>query len=171
MKTVIIGIDPGTQKTGFGILRLEVDGGAPTITHVNHGTIVLSDGSDLPARLLGIGDSLAQLFGTYEPTVAVVEKIFLGKNVDSAFKLGHARGVVFCEAARRGIQIEEYATREVKKGVTGNGGADKEQVQTALLQQLHIQKIVNYDASDALALAYHHCQQLIAAARMKDQAR
>lgn len=152
-----MGIDPGTMKTGFGILRLEGD----QIHHLNHGTILLSDETNFSARLLGLGDSLAQILTNYKPQVVVVEQVFLGKSVDSAFKLGHARGVVICESARKGVQVSEYSTREVKKGVTGNGNSDKEAVQTSLMHQLQIQKIVNLDASDALALAFHHCQKLI----------
>lgn len=165
MKLTVMGIDPGTLKTGFGILKLEGE----SITHLNHGTIVLSDESNFAARLLGLGDSIAQLLTNYSPDMVVVEQIFLGKNVDSAFKLGHARGVVICESARKAVKLAEYATREVKKGVTGNGNADKETVNTSLLQQLHIQKIVNFDASDALALAFHHCQKLIELERIQQR--
>lgn len=156
-----MGIDPGSMKTGFGVLKLALDAQRENILHMNHGTIVLSDETDFSARLLGLGDSISQIVATYTPHIVVVEKVFLSKNVDSAFKLGHARGVVICESVRKGVQLAEYSTREVKKGVTGQGDADKATVQAALLQQLHIQKIVNFDASDALALAYHHCQKLI----------
>ena len=90
------------------------------------------------------------------PRVGVVERIFLGKNADSAFKLGHARGVVLAELAKKKIEVVEYSTREVKKGITGNGNSQKEQVQFVLKALLGMQNFSRLDESDALALAVFH---------------
>lgn len=156
---VIMGIDPGSLRTGFGVVKT-TNGRAD---HIVHGVIMLDEKS-LSDRLQALSETLRELFDRHRPQHCVVEKIFLGKNADSAFKLGHARGVVLAEAARAKSLIFEYATRSVKKGVTGHGGADKEQVSLAVRAQLQLQKLVNYDASDALALALHHSQRNVAAA-------
>jgi len=109
-----------------------------------------------PERMLDLSGSLQGLLQKYQPQVVVIEKIFLGKNADSAFKLGHARGVALLEAARSRAQVVEYATRIVKKGLTGHGGADKESVQLFVQRILGLQEIRQIDASDALALALYH---------------
>jgi crossover junction endodeoxyribonuclease RuvC len=158
---IIVGIDPGSHRTGFGILELKGD----EIRHLNHGVIMLSDEASFAHRMLALGESLQMLLKKHEPQMISVEKIFLGKNPESAFQLGHARGVVLAEAARSGASLFEYATRSVKKGVTGNGGATKEEVQTTLQKILGLVKLVNLDASDALALAYFQCQQVVAERR------
>lgn len=119
----------------------------------------MADEADFARRLLALGDSLQMIFKKYEARHVIIEKIFLGKNADSAFKLGHARGVAMSEAARSGARIFEYATRAVKKGVAGSGAATKEQVQIALKTQLRLTQIVNMDASDALAMAVHHAHE------------
>lgn len=111
-----------------------------------------------------IGGEFELLLERFRPDVAVVERVFLGKNADSAFKLGHARGVVVAAAARSGCRLVEYATRAVKQGITGNGGASKEQVQAVLFAALQLGKRraaeVKADASDALALAFFHSRNL-----------
>jgi len=152
---VLVGIDPGSVKTGFGVLEIRGN----DIRHVNHGVILLADEATFPERLLALSDSLQMILKKYQATQVVIEKIFMGKSADSAFKLGHARGVAMTEAARSGAQIFEYATRAAKKGVTGTGAASKEDVQQALKIQLGLGQIVNFDASDALALALHHAQE------------
>lgn len=151
---IILGIDPGSQRTGFGVIEVNGD----NIRHLNHGVIVLTDQKDFNLRLRDLGDCLASLIKKYSPEAIVVEKIFLGKSAQSAFQLGHARGVVLAEAARSGAIVYEYATRVVKKGVTGSGGASKEEVQRVLQKLLQIATLVNFDASDALALALYQTQ-------------
>lgn len=147
----ILGIDPGSLRTGFGVI--EFDG--ERVRHLNHGVILL-DEKDLPRRLCALSESLQEIFAKYRPHHVAIEKIFLGKNADSAFKLGHARGVVLAEACRCDAEVFEYATRLVKKGVAGTGAASKEDVQKALKAQLQLVRLVNLDASDALALALFH---------------
>ncbi len=101
------------------------------------------------------------LMKKYKPQQVSVEKIFLGKNADSAFKLGHARGVSMYESAKGGAEIFEYATRVVKKGIVGTGAADKDQVKMAVMRLLNIKAIQQVDASDALALAVFHAYQIM----------
>ena len=101
------------------------------------------------------------LMKKYKPQQVSVEKIFLGKNADSAFKLGHARGVSMYESAKGGAEIFEYATRVVKKGIVGTGAADKDQVKMAVMRLLNLKAIQQIDASDALALAVFHAYQIM----------
>ena len=158
---IIIGIDPGSRRTGFGVIEVRGE----EVRHVNHGVIVLMDEGSFPERMRALSDSLRGLLEKYTPHHIAVEKIFLGKSAESAFQLGHARGVVLAEAARTGAVISEYATRAVKKGVAGSGAASKEEVQTTLQKLLRLVKLVNLDASDALALAYFQSQRTLMAHR------
>lgn len=154
--TRIIGIDPGSHKTGFAVLELNSE----RMVHVNHGVIQLDSKASLPLRLKDLSESLAQVFFKYQPDQVVIERIFLGKSAESAFKLGHARGVAMSEASKVGALLFEYATREVKKAVAGTGAASKEQVQLALQRQLQLTRVVNFDGTDALALTVCHAQKI-----------
>lgn len=159
-----MGIDPGSRRTGFAIIRSS----AHRLEHISHGVIVLNEKQDLPLRLRELGSNLSELLTKYRPQIVVIEKIFLGKNADSAFKLGHARGVATYEACKAGSEVIEYSTREVKKGITGRGAADKLQVRSALEVYLRLTKIQHLDASDALALAVFHAGRMTHLARMKE---
>lgn len=152
MAVTILGVDPGSRITGFGVIRIEGD----RIEHINHGVIVMDDKGSFSGRIIELGLSFKKVLQKYQPNEVVIEKIFLGKNADSAFKLGHARGVVMYEAGAFGAEVHEYSTREVKKGVTGNGGSSKEDVQFVLQSLLKLKSIARIDASDALAMAVHH---------------
>ncbi|HRO66755.1 MAG TPA: crossover junction endodeoxyribonuclease RuvC [Pseudobdellovibrionaceae bacterium] len=152
MKTTILGVDPGSRITGFGVI--ETDG--ERLIHVRHGVILLEEDASFGARLGQLAISIRELLEKHRPQHVVLEKIFLGKNADSAFKLGHARGVLMSEAALAGAEISEYAARQVKKGVTGSGGASKEDVQAVVQNLLAVPHIQRIDASDALALACYH---------------
>jgi crossover junction endodeoxyribonuclease RuvC len=156
MSTLILGVDPGSRITGFGLVRVSHG----NIEHVSHGVIVMDADSAFPERMMELGSAFREIMEKYHPQQVSIEKIFLGKNADSAFKLGHARGVAMYESVRGGAKVFEYATRLVKKGVTGDGGASKEQVQAVLKAILRLQKIDRLDASDALAMACHHAYQL-----------
>ncbi|MES2770220.1 MAG: crossover junction endodeoxyribonuclease RuvC [Bdellovibrionota bacterium] len=152
---IIIGLDPGSLFTGFGVI--EYDG--RNVKYIDHGVIKNSSGVDFAIRLHKIGEELSRVFAKYKPAHVVVEKIFLGKNVDSAFKLGHVRGVAFYEAHKIKAQVKEYAAREVKKGITGYGAAEKEQVRFLVLNYLKLKENIQIDAADALALAIYHSQR------------
>jgi crossover junction endodeoxyribonuclease RuvC len=153
----ILGIDPGSRVMGYGAVSVDRD----QVKHIAHGVVDVSAISSFSERIALIGKGLRELFEKYNPKIIVVEKIFLGKNADSAFKLGHARGVVLYEAELAQKQIKEYSTRLVKKGISGRGEASKEEVQMALQRLLRISlQNIKIDASDALALAYYHAGQL-----------
>ena len=153
---VILGIDPGSRVTGFGVVQVIDD----HVTHISHGVILLQDEDSFSGRMCELGEGLETLLKKYKPDQVSIEKIFLGKNADSAFKLGHARGVAMYESAKNGAHVYEYATRVVKKGIVGTGAATKEQVQMALTRLLNIKAISKMDASDALALAVFHAFQI-----------
>lgn len=153
----ILGIDPGSQVTGFGLLE-SFDGRVKVLTH---GIIQLKkETENFNERIFLLSQNLDVLLAKYQPEIVVIEKIFLGKNPDSAFKLGHARGVCIQKAMEHKARVYEYATREVKKGITGSGGADKIQVNEVLKHLLGLKSIDYLDASDALALAFHHSTRI-----------
>jgi crossover junction endodeoxyribonuclease RuvC len=156
MSLTILGVDPGSRITGFGVVV--VDSGR--VRHINHGVIVLNGEDSFPLRMRELGIAFREVMQKYKPDHVVIEKIFLGKNADSAFKLGHARGVIMYEAGLGHAEVAEYATRVVKKGVTGNGGSSKEEVQAILKVILGLTVINRIDASDALAMACHHANQI-----------
>nr|BFD60058.1 crossover junction endodeoxyribonuclease RuvC [Bdellovibrio sp. CKG001]BFD63464.1 crossover junction endodeoxyribonuclease RuvC [Bdellovibrio sp. HM001]BFD66372.1 crossover junction endodeoxyribonuclease RuvC [Bdellovibrio sp. HAGR004] len=153
---IILGVDPGSRITGFGVVRVHNG----KIEHVNHGVIVMDADEAFPLRMKELGSAFREVMEKYKPQQVVIEKIFLGKNADSAFKLGHARGVIMYEAGLGGAEVQEYATRSVKKGVTGNGGASKEDVQAILKVMLSLKTISRIDASDALAMACYHAFEI-----------
>ncbi len=161
--SVILGLDPGSRCTGFGIVRREAD----QISHVGHGVIKLPTGECFSERLKILGQALRQVIDKYQPQVIVVEKVFFGVNADSAFKLGQARGVCLYEAALHKAQIYEYAAKVIKKGIVGNGSANKEQVQAVLKAWFNLKAIDFLDASDALALACYHGTQSEIMARLE----
>lgn len=156
MSLTILGVDPGSRITGFGVLRVDRD----RIEHISHGVILLDAEQGFAGRMKELGSAFREVMAKYKPHQVVIEKIFLGKNADSAFKLGHARGVIMYEAGLGDSEVFEYATRVVKKGVTGSGGASKEDVQAVLKAILKIQAIQRLDASDALAMACHHAFEI-----------
>lgn len=153
----ILGIDPGSQVTGFGVIATQ-QGQNKVLTH---GIIQLKkETENFNERIYLLSQNLEILLAKYQPQIVVIEKIFLGKNPDSAFKLGHARGVCIQKALEHKAKIYEYSTREVKKGITGSGGADKIQVNEVLKHLLGLKSIDYLDASDALALAFHHSTRI-----------
>lgn len=156
---IILGIDPGSRFLGFA--ALEVTSAQPLIMKpVEYGVLKFNADENLSQRLLEIGEGIADLMKSYKPDHMSLEKIFLGKNADSAFKLGHARGVVIYEALKAGVEVHEYATRVVKKGITGNGGSEKEHVRLVVQNLLKLPPVKSLDASDALAMACYHATQL-----------
>ncbi len=153
MMPIILGIDPGSQITGFGV----IDTSKEKPRAISHGIIQLKTGNlSFNDRLLLLSQNLDHILTKYQPDIVVVEKLFLGKNPDSAFKLGHARGICIAKAMENRCQVFEYTPREVKKTVTGSGASDKIQVAEVLKFILQIGHFDFLDASDALALAYHH---------------
>jgi crossover junction endodeoxyribonuclease RuvC len=156
--TTIIGIDPGSRFTGFGVIVK----GARDWQYAEHGVVNIPERLPLAGRLAFLAEHLRPVWQRWPGATSVIERVFLGKNVDSAFKLGHARGICLLLAAEASSPVVEYATRSAKKIVTGHGGATKEHVQLIVNQLLNAPKTMALDASDALALALCH-------ARISDQ--
>ncbi len=156
MSSIILGVDPGSRITGFGVIRVH----RGQVEHINHGVILLNAEESFPVRMRELGKAFREVMLKYKPGHVVIEKIFLGKNADSAFKLGHARGVIMYEAGLEMADVFEYATRSVKKGITGNGGSTKEDVMAVLKAVLKISSIQRLDASDALAMACYHAYEM-----------
>lgn len=153
--TVILGIDPGSRTTGYGLIRIEngkqtyLDSGCVRIVKANE-TLPLAD------RLRIVFDSISNLIADYHPDEVAIEKVFLSKNADSALKLGQARGVAIVAAAVHAIDVAEYSALEVKKSVVGTGRATKEQVQHMVTAILSLSSTPQEDAADALAVALCH---------------
>jgi crossover junction endodeoxyribonuclease RuvC len=152
----VLGIDPGSHFTGYGLVRTD----GLKIEILSYGVIVPPAQASFNERIGVIAAEFEILLERICPEVTVIERIFLGKNADSAFKLGHARGVIVASAMRAGSNVVEYATRKVKKGITGNGAASKEQVQMVLVAGFGLTGPLQIDASDALALAVYHSRNM-----------
>jgi crossover junction endodeoxyribonuclease RuvC len=149
--SLIIGLDPGSQCTGYGILKL---GDSSQLQYRDHGALVPSRALEFAARLHTLYEMLDEVFSRWNPSEVIIEKVFLGRNVDSAFKLGHARGLCLAVASRYRCRIREMAPRAVKKVVTGYGAASKDQVSLAVASWLGMEtRGIRHDATDALALA------------------
>jgi crossover junction endodeoxyribonuclease RuvC len=152
--TLALGIDPGTATTGYGLVRLEQDGG---LVAVKYGVILTSKDASPPARLETIYDELCRFLNKYKPETAAVEKLFFSRNVTTALAVGQARGVVMLALQKAGIESFEYTPKEVKNAVAGYGGADKRQVQEMVRALLQLETIPKPDdAADALAIAITH---------------
>ncbi len=124
---IILGIDPGTNYTGFGIIRQNTRQAASFI-RLTSGIIKLPPNTIVPLRLATIYDELNKIIKTYKPNEFAIETAFYGKNVQSAMKIGYARGVSLLSAVHNNIPTNEYSPREIKKSVVGTGSASKEQV-------------------------------------------
>ncbi len=147
---IILGIDPGSLNVGYGIIQVE----KRKIVAAGCDTIKINPKIQLTERLVQIHLGMDKIIAEYKPEIAVVETIFYGKNIKSAFTLGHARGVILLALAQHNITIEEYSPREVKKSVVGNGNASKEQVAYMVQKILNLSaKPKTEDAADALAIA------------------
>lgn len=148
---VILGVDPGSRITGFGVVRL-VSGRAEYITS---GCIRLGDGP-FPQRLQMIFEQLSLLIAEHQPSLLSIEQVFLARNADSALKLGQARGVAMVAGTHAGLAVHEYSARQVKQAVVGTGAATKEQVQHMVQHLLGLSGRPQADAADALAVALCH---------------
>jgi crossover junction endodeoxyribonuclease RuvC len=147
----ILGIDPGLRITGFGV----VDKSGTRITYVASGRIRTPD-ADLALRLKTILDGLAEVINHHQPTLVVVEKVFVNVNPNSTLMLGQARGTALCAAVMHGLPVAEYTALQVKQAVVGNGHAQKRQVQDMVRRLLKLAGSPSPDAADALACAICH---------------
>jgi crossover junction endodeoxyribonuclease RuvC len=150
----ILGLDPGSQATGFGII--DWIGGSPR--YVASGAIRTS-GEAFPPRLRQIFDGVARLMSEYRPSEVAVERVFMHRNADSALKLGQARAAAICATFEADVPIYEYSARHIKQAVVGRGSAEKEQVQQMVGMILGVRDAIQPDAADALAAAICHANQ------------
>ena len=152
----ILGIDPGSETTGWGV----VEGDARRYRMVDFGTVKANPRERFAARLLKISVGVEALVERFRPDVCAVEEAFFAVNAQTALKLGHVRGVVLLAAERAGVEIAEYAPRLVKATVVGYGAAEKQQVQEMVRVLLRLKTApAPFDASDALAAAVTHLHQ------------
>lgn len=151
---VLLGIDPGTAATGFGVVAVDSRRSAKLI---QCGVIRTSPGADLADRLLEIHEEVAGLIARFSPAVLSLESAFYGKNVRSALTLGQARGAIIVAAGRCGVGVAEYAPRAIKKAVAGTGSATKEQVAYMVRRHLRLRTDPTpSDAADGIAAALCH---------------
>lgn len=162
----ILGIDPGLQVTGFGI----IDRNGQHLTYVTSGCVRTKPG-DLPERLGVILANLGEIIAEHQPSVVAVEEVFVNVNPKSTLLLGQARGAAICAAVARGLPVAEYTALQVKQSVVGNGHADKQQVQHMVTYLLKLPQAPQADAADALACAICHAHGVGLAALSKGRMR
>lgn len=151
---LVLGIDPGTAITGYGLVRELQDGGLQAVTH---GVIKTPTGLPMPARLEILYDHLTELLTQYQPDSSAVEKLFFQRNAKTAISVGQGRGVVLLALAKAGSPVAEYNPMEIKQAVAGYGGADKRQVGEMVKTLLNLDAVPKPDdAADALAVAICH---------------
>jgi len=147
----VLGIDPGSQCTGFGV----VDVAGARMSYVASGVIRTAQG-EFAARLCEIFRGVKTVVEQYQPQEIAIERVFVNRNPDSALKLGQARGAAICATADANAELFEYATRQIKQAVVGTGSAEKAQVQLMMKSILKLDGALASDASDALAAAVCH---------------
>jgi crossover junction endodeoxyribonuclease RuvC len=149
-KARILGLDPGSRRTGYGVIECTSGSSA----QLAHGCIAAA-GATLAERLRQIFEGVQTLIERYQPDEVAIERVFVNRNVDSALKLGHARGAALC-AVPVAVPVFEYAPRAIKLALVGFGGAEKTQVAHMIRAMLSVQGRISADASDALAVAVCH---------------
>lgn len=151
---VVIGVDPGTATTGYGLVRENPDG---SLSLVDYGAILTAAGLPMPQRLLELYRQLRDILLLHRPASGAVEKLFFHRNVTTAISVGQGRGVALLALAEAGLPVAEYTPLQVKQAVAGYGGADKNQVQQMVRALLDLESIPTPDdAADALAIAICH---------------
>ncbi len=153
--TTIIGIDPGSRHTGYGVIKLTEQ----QSVYVTSGCIHLDNEQKLPERLQKIFSGLQEIIGLHQPIEAAIEQVFMHENPGSALKLGQARGAAIVALT---IPVAEYSARQVKQAVVGYGAAKKDQVQQMVMRLLNITEKLQADAADALAIALCHAHSRLA---------
>lgn len=166
--TIIIGIDPGSRITGYGVVAME----KARAVHLTSGCIEIAELA-FEDRLCVIFDAITAIVREFEPTEAAVEKIFMNRNADSAIKLGQARGAALVALAKQGLAVHEYSPNQIKQAIVGRGHAEKAQVQHMIKALLSLSSAPKADAADALATAmcHGHTQQGLVAVRSARRAR
>jgi len=150
---IILGIDPGTATTGYGVVEKQGN----NVKYIPCGAILTEKTAAMPDRLLAIYTQLNRLLDTHEPDCIVTEQIFFSNNVTTAMQVGRTVGIVLLCAAQRGLPWMEYRPAEVKMAVAGYGAAEKKQIQYMVQNLLKLDKVPKPDdAADALAIAICH---------------
>ena len=150
--SIILGVDPGSRKTGYGIIQHH----ANRSSYVTSGVIRMDSELTLAERLKVIFDSVSEIIERYQPTEFAIEQVFMANNASSALKLGQARGAAIVAAGQKDIPVAEYEARKIKQAVVGHGAADKLQVQHMVKSLLKLNGTPQEDAADALAVALCH---------------
>ena len=148
---IILGIDPGSRKTGFGVIHQQ----GSKFEYIASGVIHVAD-LDFPNRLKTIYKSIQTVIERHNPDQVAIEQVFVGKSASSALKLGQARGAAMTAAAMLDKEISEYSARQIKQAITGTGSADKSQIQHMVKTVLKLSDTPQEDAADALACAICH---------------
>lgn len=161
---IILGIDPGSRITGYGVIRVEKN----RHIYLTSGSLKLTADS-LTERLQQIFLGLQKIIQTYEPVEAAIEQVFMHQNPGSALKLGQARGAAIVATANHKIPVAEYSARQVKQAVVGHGAAKKEQVQHMVRVLLNLSGMPEFDAADALAIALCHANSRQSVDKLLDQ--
>lgn len=149
---LILGIDPGSRKTGYGLVERR----GSKVAYVASGVIRIPADLTLPERLKVIFASVTEIIGQYRPSQMAVEQVFMAKSAGSALKLGQARGAAIVAGVSCDLEVFEYETRKIKQSVVGTGAADKLQVQHMVKALLQLPQVPQEDAADALAVALCH---------------
>ena len=150
---IILGIDPGSRKTGFGLIENHPN----RIAYIHSGYFNIK-GDTLADKLGQIFNDITNLISEYRPQQMGIEQVFMHRNADSALKLGQARGAAICAGHLAGLEIGEYAPRLIKQALVGTGAASKDQVQHMVQRLLNISQVLQSDESDGLAIAICHAQ-------------
>lgn len=148
----ILGIDPGSRLTGYGVVNVLRNG---KVTYIDSGCLRIPAGC-LAERLKVIYEGIIEVITTHHPETVSIEKVFMARNADSALKLGQARGAAICAAVNHNFDIAEYSANQIKKAVVGRGHADKTQIQHMVMALLGLSGRPQADAADALACAICH---------------
>lgn len=148
----ILGIDPGTRITGYGIIDVEGN----RLRHVDNGIVKTRSSDPLPLRLKAIYDGLTVVLKEFSPEAVAIEQVFLAKNPKAALTLGHARGTAVIASVNLDLDVHEYSALQVKSAVVGYGHAAKQQVQHMVKTLLNLPEVAQEDAADALAVAICH---------------
>ncbi|QJC36691.1 crossover junction endodeoxyribonuclease RuvC [Enterobacteriaceae endosymbiont of Donacia simplex] len=150
--TIILGIDPGSRITGYGLIKKFKN----KIIYIDSGCIITFKIKDFPTRLKVIYNDINKIIKKFKPDIFAIEQIFMSKNANSALKLGHARSAAIVSAVNNNLTIFEYSASKVKMIVAGIGNAKKKQVQDTIFTLLKLHDYPQQDAADALAIAITH---------------
>lgn len=151
---LVLGLDPGTATTGYGLVKEHDDGHMEAIAY---GVITTKPNTPMPYRLAQIYDELTAIIERYQPDAVAIEELFFGKNVTTGITVAQARGVMLLVTAQKGLEVTTYKPKVAKMAITGYGSADKKQMQEMMRQILGLEEIPRPDdAADGLAMAYAH---------------